>query len=132
MGDRMIEPSRELDMLAHSVIGAAIEVHRVLGPGYLESTYEDALAIELRRLGIDHDRQHHFNLEYKGECVGQGRVDLLVANQLVVELKAIDAIANVHQAQVLAYLKALDLHLGLLINFNVPLLKDGVKRIILT
>jgi GxxExxY protein len=128
----MIEPSQELDTLAHTVIGAAIEVHRVLGPGYLESTYEEALAVELRRLDAVYEQQFYFDLQYKGERVGQGRVDLLVANQLVVELKAVDAIATVHQAQLLSYLKALDLQLGLLINFNVPLLKDGVKRIVRT
>ncbi|MFI4859891.1 MAG: GxxExxY protein [Phycisphaerales bacterium JB063] len=124
------EPSEELDSLAHRVIGAAIAVHRVLGPGHLESVYEKAMCVELTGLGIKYVAQHRFQVNYEGVDVGESRVDLLVENALVVELKAIEQFAPIHSAQVLAYLKGLNLHLGLLINFNVMLLKNGMKRII--
>jgi GxxExxY protein len=84
---------------------AAIEVHRVLGPGYLESAYETALAVELRLRGIPFKLQHQFEVRYKGEMVGEGRVDFLVAERLVVELKSVDRLAPVHKAQVISYLK---------------------------
>ncbi|XAL98804.1 GxxExxY protein [Phycisphaeraceae bacterium D3-23] len=124
------EPSEEVDALAHRVIGAAIEVHRTLGPGHLESVYEKAMCVELTRQGITYVAQHRFQVNYEGIDVGESRVDLLVENTLIVELKAIEHFAPIHSAQVLAYLKGLDLHLGLLINFNVLLLKNGIKRII--
>jgi GxxExxY protein len=126
----MREPDREVDDPARAVIGAAIEVHHVLGPGYLESLYEEALAVELDWRGIAFERQKPIGVEYKGHTVGEGRLDLLVGNRLVVELKAVDALAPIHTAQVMSYLKALNLPIGLLINFNVPLLKQGAKRII--
>ncbi|MEM9416373.1 MAG: GxxExxY protein [Planctomycetota bacterium] len=128
----MQEPDQELDRLAHDVIGAAIEVHRALGPGYLEATYAKALAIELRIRGIAHSREAPVRLEYKGEPLGEGRLDLLVDSRLVVELKAVESLAPIHEAQVIAYLKATKHELGLLINFNTVVLRDGIKRIILT
>ena len=124
------EPSRELDTLARDVIGAAIEVHRILGPGFLESVYEKALCRELDLRGIPYASQQSLPITYKGCPVGEGRIDLLVADSLVVELKAVEALVPVHTAQVISYLKSTGLHLGLLLNFNVQVLRDGIKRII--
>jgi GxxExxY protein len=126
------EPDAELDALAHEVIGSAIEVHRHLGPGYLESIYEDALSVEFRLRGVRFERQRSIAVQYKSHPVGEGRLDFLVADRLVVELKAVDDLAPIHRAQVLSYLRTTGLTLGLLINFNVKVLKDGLKRIILT
>jgi GxxExxY protein len=126
------EPDSRLDELAHAVIGAAIEVHRVLGPGYLEKVYQKALEIELRLRNIAFQPQCPVRLDYKGQDVGQGFLDFLVDGLLVVELKAIEMLAPIHKAQVISYLKVTGLHLGLLINFNTVLLKDGIKRIVLT
>lgn len=129
----MKEPSSEVDELAHQVIGAAIEVHRLLGAGFLESVYEQALAIEFLERGISFVRQAPIALEYKGQNVGEARLDFLVGGILVVELKAVEAIHPIHQAQVINYLKATGHTLGLLINFNVLKLKDGgIKRIVST
>ncbi|MDP2885542.1 MAG: GxxExxY protein [Ignavibacteria bacterium] len=126
------EPDEELDQLARDVIGAAIEVHRVLGPGFLESVYEEALGIELRLRGIPFKRQLSLGVQYKGERVGEGRMDILVKDALMVELKTVDSLAPIHKAQTISYLKATGLKLALLINFNVPVLKEGIKRIILS
>ncbi len=126
------EPSKELDDLARKVIGAAIEVHRALGPGYTENVYEEALCIELGNQDIPFDRQVKIAVEYKGRKVGEGRLDLLVAKLLPIELKAVESLAAIHQAQLLSYLKMTHLQLGLLINFNVPVLKNGIKRVILS
>ncbi len=126
------EPSAELDQLARTVIGAAIAVHRVLGPGYIESVYEEALCVELDFQTVPYQRQYRIAVQYRGRPVGEGRLDLLVANILPVELKAVEALAPIHQAQLLSYLKMTGFQLGLLINFNVPVLKQGLKRIILT
>lgn len=126
------EPKIEVDMWAQRVIGAAIEVHRHLGPGYLESIYEEALAIEFRLRGIPFERQKPVDVLYKGQAVGEGRLDFLVAGQLVVELKTVDAFAPIHHAQVLSYLKATGLELGLLLNFKVPVMRNGIKRVVWT
>lgn len=127
------EPDKALDALAYTVIGAAIEVHRQLGPGFQEKVYEAALCVELGLRQIAHVRQAEIGVAYKGEPVGEGRVDILVEGQLILELKAVEALAPVHTAQVIAYLKATGHPLGLLINFNVPLLKKGgIKRIVLS
>ncbi|HJX17116.1 MAG TPA: GxxExxY protein [Acidiferrobacterales bacterium] len=125
-----MEPSKELDNLTNSVIGAAIEVHKHLGPGYLESVYEEALGIELTERGIPYRRQHPVSVSYKEKTVGEGKLDVLVADKLIVELKAVEALLPVHKAQVISYLKATRFHLGLLINFNVSVLRDGIQRII--
>ena len=127
---RYREPDADVDELARRVIGAAIEVHRHLGPGFLESVYEEALCVELELREIPFERQRPIGVDYKGHSVGQGRLDLLVGDRLLIELKAVDRLAPIHNAQVMSYLKATKLHLGLLINFNVPLLKDGIRRII--
>jgi len=125
-----MEPSKELDDLVNSVIGAAIEVHRHLGPGYLENVYEEALGFELAERHIPYRRQHAISVNYKGKSVGEGKLDLLVADKLVVELKAVEALLPIHKAQVISYLKATKFHLGVLINFNVSVLRDGIQRII--
>ncbi len=126
----MQEPDKDVDRLAHEVIGAAIEVHRALGPGYLESVYESALCIKLDHRAIQYEQQSAYSLAYRGKPVGDGRIDLLIASTLVVELKAVDQLAPIHKAQVISYLKATGRQLGLLINFNVPVLKEGIQRII--
>jgi GxxExxY protein len=125
-----VEPSRELDALANAVIGAAIEVHRNLGPGYLESMYEEALAVELELRGIPFERQKRIAVDYKGREIGEGRLDLVVGEELLVELKAVDSLAPIHKAQVLSYLKATGCRLGILINFNVPVLRSGIQRVV--
>jgi len=127
------EPSpKKLDGLAKSVIDAAIEVHRQLGPGFLESVYEEALAVELTVREIPFERQKSIAVSYKGRVVGDGRIDLLVAGELLVELKAVEALAPIHKAQVISYLKASGHQLRLLINFNVPLLHLGIQRVVLS
>jgi len=128
----MKEPDVELDRLAHEVIGAAIEVHKELGPGFLESVYEEALCVELTLRHIPYLRQHPIAVQYKEHDVGEGRSDLFVDNALVVELKAIEVLAPIHTAQVISYLKTTRCQLGLLINFNSSVLKDGIKRVILS
>ena len=127
---RRIEPGQQLDSLAHDTIGAAIEVHRHFGPGFLESVYHDALCVELDERNIPYQRQVSTKLDYKGRPVGRGHIDLVVDRELLVELKAVDTLIPVHRAQVMSYLKATDLKLGLLMNFNVKLLKDGIERIV--
>jgi GxxExxY protein len=127
-----VEPEPELDALARVVVEAAFEVHRVLGPGYGEMLYESALCVELNLRSVAYERQPATVVEYKGHCVGEGRLDLVVGGRLVVELKAVPALAPVHTAQVLAYLKATGQKLGLLINFDVALLKYGIKRVVLS
>ena len=124
------EPAEELDAVAHEVIGAAIEVHRILGPGYLENVYQRALAIELASRGVRFRREVPLELLYRNEVVGEYRLDLVVAESLVVELKAVEQLLDIHRAQVITYMKVGAYQLGLLINFNVRLLKDGIRRII--
>jgi GxxExxY protein len=128
----MREPDSRVNQLANAVIGAALEVHRELGPGFLEAIYEKALCHELTLRNIAYVQQAEVNMRYKGFAVGEGRIDILVENRLVVELKAVDVLVPVHKAQVISYLKATNLLLGLLINFNVPILKNGIQRIIMS
>jgi GxxExxY protein len=125
-----IEPDEQVNQLAHAVIGAAIEVHRLLGPGYAESVYEEALCVEFHLRSIPYERQKFVHIGYKGTRVGETRLDILVGGLLVVELKSVDALAPVHTAQIISYLRATSNKLGLLINFNVPVLKEGIKRIV--
>ena len=120
-----------IEEAANKVIGAAIEVHRQLGPGYLESVYEEALAVELTLRGVPFARQVVFALDYKGHKVGEGRMDFQADDCLIVELKTVEAFAPIHTAQAISYLKATKHRLALLINFNVPALKDGNKRVAL-
>ena len=121
-----------LNQLTREIIGAAIEVHRHLGPGLLESAYETCLAYELTELGLAFERQTALPLIYKDIQLDQGyRIDLLVEEKVVVEVKAIERITPVHEAQVLSYLRFSGCEIGLLLNFNVRLLKDGIRRFIL-
>jgi GxxExxY protein len=122
--------SAELRELSYEIIGAAMEVHRILGAGFLESVYGDALAIELQQRKLEFDREVEVYVNYKGKKVGTGRIDFLVENTIVVELKAVDNLRPIHDAQLLSYLKMTCHPLGLLINFNVTLLKEGIRRII--
>ena len=126
------EPDERLDALAKAIVDAAIEVHRTLGPGFLESIYEEALAIELARRSIPFERQVPLTVKYKGHAVGESRVDLLVGGELVVELKSVEELAPVHVAQVVSYLKAFGRSLGLLLTFNVKLMRTGVRRVVLS
>jgi GxxExxY protein len=128
--EQLREPTPEEDRLAYEVIGAAIEVHRVLGPGLFESIYEQALCIELNERKIPFVRQMEVDLRYKGQPVGKARLDLLVGGSVVLELKSVERLSDIHTAQVITYLSAAGFVLGLLINFNAKVLKDGIKRIV--
>ena len=119
----------ELNEVTGRVIGAAIEVHRVLGPGLLESIYEECLSCELEARKIPHERQKEIPIDYKGVKLGCGyRIDLLVEEKIILEIKSCESILPIHEAQLLTYLKLMGLKIGLLINFNVPVLKEGIKR----
>ncbi len=119
------------DDLTRQVIGAAIEVHRSMGPGLLESVYEECLSAELDHRRLAFQRQVPIALEYRGRSLGSDlRIDLIVRGQLVLELKAVEKILPIHEAQLLTYLRLTRKNLGLLINFNVPTLKEGVKRMV--
>ena len=119
----------EQEKLTESIIGAAIEVHRELGPGLLESSYEAALAQELSLRSLRFERQKNIPINYKGTLIDAGyRLDFLIEDQVVVELKAVEKMLTVHEAQLITYLKHSNKRIGLLINFNVPLLKDGITR----
>ena len=122
----------KVNELATRVIGTAIEVHRVLGPGYLESVYEEAMHIELSSTGLLIERQKPIAVAYKGREVGQARLDFLIGGELVVELKAVDKLAPIHRAQMISYLRATGCQLGLVINFNERTLRDGIMRIALS
>jgi GxxExxY protein len=122
----------ELGELTEGIIGAAIEVHRVLGPGLLESAYEECLCRELSLRGLAFQRQVVLPVAYKGVQLDCGyRLDLLVADQVVVELKSVDRLDDIHAAQLLTYLRLSRRKVGLLINFNVPLLRQGILRRVL-
>jgi GxxExxY protein len=121
----------ERDPLSGQVIAAAIEVHCLLGPGLLESIYQRAMCHELLLRGIPFQAQRPVPVNYKGVNLGDDlRLDVVVAEQLVLELKAVDKLLPVHDSQLITYLKLTGLHVGLLINFNVRLLKEGIKRIV--
>ena len=126
--DEEMEPDPELKRVTNFVFGAAIAGHREMGPGHGESAYQKALAIEFDARGISYSSQHRFELTYRGQLVGEGFLDFVVQG-VVVEIKSVESLAPVHTAQVIGYLRATKLKLGLLINFNVKLLKDGIKRI---
>ena len=122
----------EFDELSNRVIGCAIEVHRNLGPGLLESTYEQCLAHELKTAGIPFKLQHPLPVEYKDLKLDCGyRIDLLVDNSLIIELKSVDNVLPIHQAQLLTYMKLSGIRIGLLMNFNVKYIKSGIKRMVL-
>ncbi len=118
--------------LTEQIIAAAIEVHRHLGPGLLEATYQACLAQEFKLRGLSFEQEKPLPVEYKGVKVDCGyRLDFIVAGKVIIELKAVDEIHPVHEAQLLTYLKLTDCRVGLLINFNVPVLKEGIKRRVL-
>jgi GxxExxY protein len=117
------------DEWSRQIIGAAIEVHRHLGPGLLEGAYEECLCRELDLRGIPFKRQHPIPIEYKGAVFENAyKIDVFVSDLVIVELKAVEKIDPVHEAQLLTYLRLTNVWLGLLINFNVPVLKDGIRR----
>ena len=120
----------DINDLTGQVIGAAIEVHKVLGPGLLESTYETCLCVELDKRNIPYERQKDIPIDYRGAKVDCGfRSDLIVDDRLIVELKASHNLQPIYEAQLLTYLKLSNIKVGLLINFNVLVLKDGIKRL---
>jgi GxxExxY protein len=122
--------TQSFKQITEKVIGACIEIHRTLGPDLLESAYEECLCYELARLGIKFERQVPLPVKYKDVNLDCGyRLDLVVESKIVLELKAVEQLLPIHNAQLLTYLKLSGLTLGLLVNFNVPLLKDGIKRI---
>lgn len=122
---------KKREILINRIIGAAIEVHRNLGPGLLESTYEICLCKELEILGIKFERQRELKVNYKGLSIKEAyRIDILVEDEIILELKAVETLKDIHKFQLLTYLKLSNKKLGLLINFNVKLLKDGITRVI--
>jgi GxxExxY protein len=121
----------DLNVVSEAIIGCAIEVHRVLGPGLLESVYETALCIELKNAALDFKRQVGIPLLYKGELISEHRPDLIVADRIVVEIKSITRFDPIHTAVMLTYLRVAQVRLGLLLNFNTPHIRQGIKRIML-
>lgn len=122
----------KINEVSQTIIGAAIEVHRALGPGLLESAYEECLARELTLRQVPFERQKPLLLEYKGARLECGyRLDFLVADKVLVEVKAVESLLPIHQAQLLTYMKLAGCQVGLLINFHVPVLKNGIKRLVL-
>ena len=120
----------DVNGLTRSVIGACIEVHREMGPGLLESVYEECLATEFELRGIPYQRQQAINLEYKGRRLeSEFRLDFFINKTVILELKTVDRLLPIHEAQVLSYLRLTNSRIGLLINFKTPLLKNGIKRL---
>ena len=126
---RKTDLSQSIEAVVHGVIGAAIEVHRELGPGLLESIYEQALMYELQLRGIHAQQQVEIGVVYKDTVIKGQRLDLLVENEVVVELKSVAQVQDIHKAQLLSYLRAGNRPVGLLINFNTKLVRDGIHRI---
>ena len=130
----MIDENSEkqrLDAITDKIIGAAISVHRVLGPGLLESAYEECLCFELSQIGLAFERQVPLAIRYKDVMLECGyRMDIVVENSVIIEIKAVERLIPVHEAQLLSYLKLAKLRVGLLMNFHVPALKSGLKRIV--
>ncbi|PKL40126.1 MAG: GxxExxY protein [Spirochaetae bacterium HGW-Spirochaetae-1] len=120
-----------LNKITEKIISCAIEVHKILGPGLLESIYENALCYEFKVSNIKYEKQVEMPIVYKDLQLGVYRLDILVENEIIIELKAVDRIDPVFEVQLLTYLKVSGKRLGLLINFNTPVLKNGIKRIIL-
>ena len=130
-GTTPIKESAALKQLTERIIGCAIEVHRQLGPGLLEGTYEAALCIELNNAGLNHVRQPIFPVVYKGQTIGEYRLDLIVDDAVVIEIKSVERFDPIFEAQVLTYLRVTGKKVGLLLNFNSRLLRDGIKRFVL-
>ena len=122
----------EFDQLSNQVIGCAIEVHRTLGPGLLESAYRQCLAYELSRMDVRFEMEKSIVIDYKGIAIQNGfRADLIVEEKLLLELKSVERLLAIHETQILTYMKLAKVATGLLINFNVPVLKNGIKRFVL-
>jgi len=125
------EMDEQVNRITEQIIGAAISVHKALGPGLLESTYEACLAFELTQRGLKVERQQELPVTYRSVRLDCGyRIDLLVADLVIVEFKVVEALAPIHEAQILSYLKLSGCRVGLLINFNVKVLKNGIRRFI--
>jgi GxxExxY protein len=119
----------EINEITRIIIGCAIEVHKALGPGLLESAYEECLSFELKQKGLQVERQKALPIQYKAIQLEYGyRIDLLVENTVVIELKSVDILHPLHEAQILTYMKFAEKKVGLLMNFNVLILKDGIRR----
>jgi len=128
----MFEPTpTHVELVARQVIGAAIEVHRALGPGFLERIYQEALCLELHARGLPFEREKAIAVHYRGTAIPGQRLDLIVDACVIVELKASSRLDVVHDAKVISYLRTTGLRLGLLLNFNCRTLKDGIRRIVL-
>ena len=122
----------KFDDLSNKVIGCALRVHRELGPGLLESTYEQCLCYELSKAGIRFERQKELPVQYQDVTIDCGyRIDILVEGCLIIELKSVEQLQRIHEAQLLTYMKLSDVQVGLLINFNSIMLRDGIKRMVL-
>ncbi|MBV9510919.1 MAG: GxxExxY protein [Caulobacteraceae bacterium] len=127
------EPSKEAETVARAVVDAGLKVHRILGPGLLESAYEHCLTHELHARGLAVRRQVMLPIVYEDVALDAGyRLDILVNDQIIIEIKAIEALTRLHEAQIITYLRLSKLKLGFLMNFNVPLFKDGLKRVVLS
>jgi GxxExxY protein len=126
------ETDPELDRLTERIIGACIEVHRELGPGLTENFYEAALCHEFDLRGITYQRQFPIAVKYKDAEIGNTRIDLIVDNRVIIELKSCEGLTSVHRAQLMCYLQITRIKVGLLINFNVAILTDGIKRVVNT
>ena len=122
------EPDPPLNRITNLIIGSAIAVHRALGPGFLEAVYESAMAIEMTKRGIRFVRQCRFDVQYEGHNVGEGRLDFLVEDEIVLELKAVESLQPIHKAVVFSYLKATGKRLAIVINFHSKLCKDEIRR----
>jgi len=120
------------ELLIKSIIGASIDVHRELGPGYLEKVYEQALSLELRHRGLAHATQVPVAVNYKGVKTHGQVLDMVVEEKIIVELKSVETLLPTHEAQILSYLKSTGLQAGLLINFKEQLVKDGIRRFVRT
>jgi len=125
MGNAEIE---ELNRITERIIGLAIEVHKKLGPGFIEKIYQEALSLELDQSKISYEKEKFITINYKGRKLGEQRIDFLIENSIILEIKAIDKIGPIHIAQVISYLKAMDKRLGLILNFSE--VKLGIKRVI--
>lgn len=124
--------STGLNTLSYQVIGCAYKVHRTLGPGLLESTYETCLCYELDTLGLKYERQKPISINYNGNIIPNAyRIDILVENAIILELKSVESVLPIHTAQLITYLKLANKQLGLLINFNTENLQDGIKRFVI-
>jgi GxxExxY protein len=121
----------DLEQLIHDTIGCCIAVHRALGPGLLEVIYSRAVALELGAAGITFDRERTYPVSYRGQLLCEQRLDFVVGSRIVVEIKSVDHLTSLHDAQILNYMRVARVRAGLLMNFNVPVLRDGLKRKVL-